>query len=63
MKGTIAAVNKVHTATIDRWLRESDDSLITSTSLNVIRERLKLDNSIELTEPQEAITEMENVSA
>lgn len=54
LKGTIAAINKVHTATVDRWLRESADTLTTASSLNIIRERLKLDNSIELTEPQES---------
>ncbi len=61
LQGALAAANRVSTYTIDKWRRENDDSLTTATSLGIIRERLKLNNSIELTEPQEFNTEVENV--
>lgn len=53
LKLKLAKSNKVKVDTVNRWLREDDVILTTTTNLEIIREGLGLESNVVLTEPKE----------
>lgn len=53
LKLKLAKSNKVKVDTVNRWLREDDVILTTTTNLEIIREGLGLKKTAVLTEPKE----------
>lgn len=57
LKLKLAKSNDVKVDTVNRWLREDDVILTTTTNLEIIREGLELKKNAVLTEPKELVTQ------
>lgn len=53
LKAVIAKALNRRIGSVDRWLRNDDVRLTTTTVLNIIREKYNLSKSVVLTEPKE----------
>jgi hypothetical protein len=54
LKLKLAKANLVRVDTVNRWLREDDDTLTTATNLSIIRDHFKLPKKAQLTQESEA---------